>query len=122
MQIFVRHNAKVNTITVPANSTISDLEKIISEYFEFDFTLPQESCLPVSAVFVENTIINAHIPVLGGGKDLADEVKELALQHITIKICRKCYARNSINADRCRKKSCGHSTNLRPKKMSGKKV
>ncbi|KAI5181824.1 ubiquitin-large subunit ribosomal protein L40e [Nematocida sp. AWRm80] len=31
-------------------------------------------------------------------------------------ICRKCYSRNSIRAEFCRKDSCGHSTNLRMKK------
>ncbi|KAI0988559.1 hypothetical protein GJ496_009543 [Pomphorhynchus laevis] len=32
------------------------------------------------------------------------------------KICRVCYARNSINATNCRKRKCGHSTKLRLKK------
>merc|ERR1712054_164518 len=31
-------------------------------------------------------------------------------------ICRKCYARMHIRASNCRKKKCGHSTQLRPKK------
>ena len=31
-------------------------------------------------------------------------------------ICRRCYARNSIRATNCRKKKCGHSSELRPKK------
>merc|ERR1739838_1294737 len=29
-------------------------------------------------------------------------------------ICRKCYARNHQRAKTCRKKSCGHTTDLRP--------
>jgi ribosomal protein L40E/ubiquitin len=32
------------------------------------------------------------------------------------KICRKCYARLPPNAVNCRKKKCGHSNQLRPKK------
>lgn len=32
------------------------------------------------------------------------------------KICRKCYARLPPRAVTCRKKSCGHSNQLRPKK------
>ncbi|EFA79096.1 ubiquitin [Heterostelium album PN500] len=32
------------------------------------------------------------------------------------KICRKCYARLHPRAVNCRKKKCGHSNNLRPKK------
>merc|ERR1712070_826560 len=31
-------------------------------------------------------------------------------------ICRKCYARNHPRASNCRKKKCGHTTDLRPKK------
>lgn len=32
------------------------------------------------------------------------------------KICRKCYARLHIRAKNCRKKKCGHSSDLRFKK------
>ena len=31
-------------------------------------------------------------------------------------ICRKCYARLPSRAKQCRKKKCGHSTMIRPKK------
>ena len=31
-------------------------------------------------------------------------------------VCRKCYARLPPRAHNCRKRSCGHSNNLRPKK------
>jgi ribosomal protein L40E len=31
-------------------------------------------------------------------------------------ICRKCYARNHARATNCRKKKCGHTNQLRPKK------
>lgn len=34
---------------------------------------------------------------------------------VNVWVCRKCYARNPINARRCRKKRC-KSTNLRPKR------
>jgi len=32
------------------------------------------------------------------------------------KICRSCYARNHPRATNCRKKKCGHCSDLRPKK------
>jgi ribosomal protein L40E len=32
------------------------------------------------------------------------------------KVCRKCYARLPARATNCRKKKCGHTTHLRPKK------
>lgn len=31
-------------------------------------------------------------------------------------ICRKCYARLPLRATNCRKKKCGHTSQLRPKK------
>tara|TARA_B100000674_G_scaffold432247_1_gene389899 strand:+ start:314 stop:475 length:162 start_codon:yes stop_codon:yes gene_type:complete len=31
-------------------------------------------------------------------------------------ICRKCYARLPVRATQCRKKKCGHSNMIRPKK------
>jgi len=31
-------------------------------------------------------------------------------------ICRKCYARNPPKATNCRKRKCGHNSDLRPKK------
>jgi len=31
-------------------------------------------------------------------------------------VCRKCYARLHIRAKNCRKKSCGHTSQIRPKK------
>lgn len=33
------------------------------------------------------------------------------------KICRKCYATNSRKSKNCRKKKCGHTNNLRWKKI-----
>lgn len=36
------------------------------------------------------------------------------------KICRQCYGRNPLNAFTCRKRKCGHSADLRPKKASTK--
>uniref|UniRef100_A0A7S1KS33 Ubiquitin-ribosomal protein eL40 fusion protein n=1 Tax=Percolomonas cosmopolitus TaxID=63605 RepID=A0A7S1KS33_9EUKA len=36
------------------------------------------------------------------------------------KICRRCYARLPPRAKNCRKKKCGHNSDLRPKKVSKK--
>ena len=53
---------------------------------------------------------------------LAGGVMEPTLQALAKKfnwekmVCRKCYARLPPRATNCRKKSCGHSNNLRPKK------
>ena len=37
------------------------------------------------------------------------------------KICRDCYGTNPPKARNCRKRKCGHSSNLRPKKQLNKK-
>ena len=37
------------------------------------------------------------------------------------KICRECYATNPPKAKNCRKRQCGNSSNLRPKKQLNKK-
>ena len=37
-------------------------------------------------------------------------------------ICRKCYARLPPRAKTCRKKKCGHSNQLRPKKKLSNKL
>ena len=45
----------------------------------------------------------------------------LALKKILDKkICRQCYGRNPLNAFTCRKRKCGHSADLRPKKAATK--
>ena len=53
---------------------------------------------------------------------LAGGVIEPSLRILAMKyncdkmICRKCYARLHPKATNCRKRKCGHSNNLRPKK------
>ena len=43
--------------------------------------------------------------------------KELAQKYRVNKmICRKCYSRLPLNAKNCRKKRCGHCSDIRPKK------
>ena len=52
-----------------------------------------------------------------GSSDIPDHLKELAYKYKVYKmICRKCYARLPPNAHNCRKRKCGHSANIRPKK------
>ncbi|MFO0515272.1 MAG: hypothetical protein ACK5YA_00295 [bacterium] len=59
------------------------------------------------------------VPLMGGAGpvEYLDHLKELALKYRTEKmICRKCYARLPKDAHNCRKRKCGHSANIRPKK------
>jgi len=60
-----------------------------------------------------------NVALLGGAGpvDYIDHLKELAQKYRVNKmICRKCYARLPENAKNCRKRKCGHSANIRPKK------
>ena len=66
-----------------------------------------------------NNKLNMKISLLGGAGpvEYLDHLKELAVKYRCDKmICRKCYARLPISAKNCRKRACGHSANIRPKK------
>uniref|UniRef100_A0ACD5TA41 Uncharacterized protein n=1 Tax=Avena sativa TaxID=4498 RepID=A0ACD5TA41_AVESA len=61
----------------------------------------------------------------GGGYDgrghhpctIDRNLRDLALSYNMNKmVCRKCYARLPLRSTNCRKKKCGHSNDLRPKK------
>ncbi|PWA85718.1 hypothetical protein CTI12_AA147080 [Artemisia annua] len=58
---------------------------------------------------------------LRGGwlRNIEPSLLALVKKHQDKKICRKCYARLHPRATNCRKKKCGHSTQLRPKKRNG---
>ncbi len=51
-----------------------------------------------------------------GDKKMDPAFVALVEKYLTKKICRKCYATNSIKATVCRKRKCGHCADLRPKK------
>ena len=53
----------------------------------------------------------------GSGSHLNPAIKDLSKKYNhNKKICRKCYATLPPRATNCRKKKCGHSKDLRPKK------
>ncbi|OIR59159.1 MAG: ubiquitin/60S ribosomal protein L40 fusion protein [Amphiamblys sp. WSBS2006] len=54
---------------------------------------------------------------LRGGGPLDPSLRALATKYRCEKqVCRGCYASLPMKATNCRKKKCGHSSNLRPKK------
>jgi large subunit ribosomal protein L40e len=58
-----------------------------------------------------------HLVLRLRGGIIEPNMKKLAEKfNVEKKICRKCYARLHPRAVNCRKKSCGHTTNLRIKK------
>ena len=71
------------------------------------------------ASFEDGSFIDLDLGLLGGvgSSDIPDHLKELAYKYKVYKmICRGCYARLPPNAHNCRKRKCGHSANIRPKK------
>ena len=66
--------------------------------------------------------VELYVSCLGGGTDYGAAEKEIATAEVlNVKICRKCFAHNDAKATYCRKKSCGHSNNLRMRKQPKKK-
>ncbi|CDW53599.1 ubiquitin ribosomal protein; putative ubiquitin f amily protein [Trichuris trichiura] len=58
-----------------------------------------------------------HLVLRLRGGAIEPSLLQLALKYnVDKKICRKCYARLPPRATNCRKRKCGHSNNLRPKK------
>merc|ERR1712018_572219 len=58
-----------------------------------------------------------HLVLLLRGGVIEPTLRLLAQKYNADKmICRKCYARLHPRATNCRKKSCGHTSNIRPKK------
>merc|ERR1712003_431341 len=58
-----------------------------------------------------------HLVLLLRGGVIEPSLRVLAQKYNCDKmICRKCYARMHSRATNCRKKKCGHTSNLRPKK------
>ena len=121
MQIFLRSNSGLSAYSIRENLTISQLEADISSLYNFNCTLPHSSSKNASEFYSQNSVINILLPVLGGGKDLTEEDRNLALAALNVKICRDCYSKNALNATVCRKKMCGHSKNLRMKKLGASK-
>jgi large subunit ribosomal protein L40e len=127
MNIFIRlPNGKHLSVDKSTLSTVSNLkEKVFCEE-----GIPLENQILISSTqelnyadYIENleegSYVDLSVGLMGGvgSSDIPDHLKELAYKYKVYKmICRGCYARLPPNANNCRKRKCGHSANIRPKK------
>ena len=77
------------------------------------------------AGLLEGSTVDSFIPLLGGGvisnTNMEPAFVALCQKYVyNKKICRECYATNSIKANTCRKRKCGRSGKLRLKKVAKK--
>jgi len=94
---------KFSIRTTPPNSYIPLLKQNLLPTPKTNPHLPQESTL--------------HLVLRLRGGIIEPSLKALASKYNCDKmICRKCYARLPPRATNCRKKKCGHTNQLRPKK------
>ena len=87
-------------------------------YFRFDEKMCRSDKLHefdnFLSPFSESTL---HLVLRLRGGVIEPTLRLLAQKYNSDKmICRKCYARLHPRATNCRKKSCGHTSNIRPKK------
>lgn len=129
MKVLVNIQGDTSFIDVADNSTLSDLKnaidttelynKEIQRLYLGGIELTEDTKTLVECGIVDGSLVDMQITLLGGAGpvDYLDHLKELAQKYRVNKmICRGCYARLPPNAKNCRKRKCGHSANIRPKK------
>ncbi|CAN6362743.1 unnamed protein product [Urochloa humidicola] len=135
MQIYVKMiNPETITLFVDSTTTVDDVKAMIQER---EGIRPDQQRLICSGRQIEDghtlahyrvqneAILHLALRLLGGARGSYNymyrrfdpNLAKLALKYNEDKmICRKCYATLPMRATNCRKKKCGHSNQLRPKK------
>ncbi len=129
MKILVNIDGETSSMQLNETSTVQDLKNLIDVQELYDAEIQRlfiggvelsDNALTLESCGVmDGSFIDMKVALLGGAGpvDYIDHLKEIALKYRVNKmICRKCYARLPLNAKNCRKRKCGHSANIRPKK------
>eukprot|EP00918_Siedleckia_nematoides_P083643 GHVU01183346.1.p2 GENE.GHVU01183346.1~~GHVU01183346.1.p2 ORF type:complete len:132 (-),score=19.76 GHVU01183346.1:730-1125(-) len=129
MHIFVRNiTGRTLPVEVDAEETICSLKEKLQSATSVP-TCEQRILYSGRQLEDESTIVGSNIEqestldlllrLRGGGGQMEPTLAALAQKYNCEKmVCRKCYARLPPRAHNCRKKKCGHTNQLRPKKKT----
>ena len=129
MKVLVNLEGEMASFSVSDSMTVADLKKMIDqqELYDVDIQrlylgqveLSDSECSLENCGVADGSILDMKVALLGGAGpvEYLDHLRDLANKYRCNKmICRICYARLPPNAKNCRKRKCGHSANIRPKK------
>ena len=127
MQIFVKNLNGTKVMTVNKNDSVETLMNVIEknhgiasedQLLIFSGKVLNETNTFSELNILEGSSIDLTLRLIGGAGDQMDPAFIALVEKYIYnkKICRSCFGTNSIKARVCRKRKCGHCSDLRLKK------